>query len=355
VGIKYFKPYKFRSKVIVEFSRPHRIPQSLVEDYKVKERKRDACSTLLKAIEGKMREVTLSAPSYEALQNIYLARDIYMPSDSSRLSDKDINEIYKRFFKGFSILKGMPEAKVYLENIELYRKELKAFNLRDHDVNYLKMNFCIIIYNFFYSVCMILFYLSFALIGLAILEPLGMYNSITGETARREALAGSVVKVVGVDVIASHKLVNTFKILPVLFSVITAIYYFTFSAYLGGDSVVKRMMHSCVFFVFCPLYAYMCIIARDNLKRHLHVLKSRFYCFFYTEHVLTIQGMRNNLKKTIRELVNTKGPEIFKDFDEIKKKQVEKLYRDDKSSSSHQLEIELEVDEALDSLKELGM
>jgi len=64
MGMKYFAPYKFRSQVIVEFSRPYRIPENLVEAYKVKATKREACSTLLKQIEQKMREVNLTAPSY---------------------------------------------------------------------------------------------------------------------------------------------------------------------------------------------------------------------------------------------------------------------------------------------------
>lgn len=121
VGLKYFAPYKFRSKVIVEFSRPYRVPLSLVADYKDQDKKRTACSTLLKSIEQKMREVTLSAPNYSVLRNIYLARDLYMPTDSSKLSEKEINEIYKRFFKGFNILKDDPNLKAFLDNVELYR------------------------------------------------------------------------------------------------------------------------------------------------------------------------------------------------------------------------------------------
>jgi len=351
VGLKYFNPHKFRSKLIVEFSRPYRIPQELVDNYQVKEKKREACSTLLKEIEKKMREVTLTAPSYEILRNIYLARDVYMPSNVEKLSDTEINEGYKRFFKGFNILKDQPEAKEFLEDIDLYRKELRAFNLRDQDVLNLKMNFCIIIYNFFYSVFAILFYMAFALIGLAILEPMGLYNSITGEVARKEALAGSVVKVVGADVVASHKMVNTFKIFPLICMFITGIYYFYFSPYLGGDSIMHRMFHSTIFFIFCPLYAYMCILARDRVKHHFYILKARFYVFFYTEHVLTIQGMRNNLKKKVRHLVNVKGPEIFNDFEEIKQRQLERLYKENRSATSRQNEaLEIEVEEALEEL-----
>lgn len=65
-GLKYFKPQKFRSQVVVEFSRPFRIPQELVEKYK--QNKREACGELLAIVEGLMKDVTLNAPSYKELQ-----------------------------------------------------------------------------------------------------------------------------------------------------------------------------------------------------------------------------------------------------------------------------------------------
>jgi glycerol-3-phosphate O-acyltransferase/dihydroxyacetone phosphate acyltransferase len=65
-GLKYFKPHKFRSQVVVEFSKPYRIPQELVELYK--KNKRQACAEMLTEVETKMREVTLNAPSYKELR-----------------------------------------------------------------------------------------------------------------------------------------------------------------------------------------------------------------------------------------------------------------------------------------------
>lgn len=64
-GLKYFKPHKFRSQVIVEFSRPFKIPKDLVEKYK--KNKREACGELLNQVEKLMRDVTLNAPSYREL------------------------------------------------------------------------------------------------------------------------------------------------------------------------------------------------------------------------------------------------------------------------------------------------
>lgn len=48
-GLKYFKPYQFRSKAIIEFSEPYEIPQELFEEYKID--KKSACSKLLKNVE----------------------------------------------------------------------------------------------------------------------------------------------------------------------------------------------------------------------------------------------------------------------------------------------------------------
>ncbi len=47
---------------------------------KYKKNKREACGELLVEVEKKMREVTLNAPSYKELKQIYMAREIYLPS-----------------------------------------------------------------------------------------------------------------------------------------------------------------------------------------------------------------------------------------------------------------------------------
>jgi len=77
-GLKYFKPHKFRSQVIVEFSTPYYITEDLVAKYK--KSKREGCGEMLVAVEKKMREVTLNAPTYKELKQIYMARELYMPS-----------------------------------------------------------------------------------------------------------------------------------------------------------------------------------------------------------------------------------------------------------------------------------
>ena len=65
-----------------------------------------------------MREVTLNAPSYKELKQIYMAREIYMPQVKKDMSDKkddgkrytveEINEIQKKFFIGFNAYRSHP-------------------------------------------------------------------------------------------------------------------------------------------------------------------------------------------------------------------------------------------------------
>lgn len=79
-GLKYFKRHQFRSRVIIEFGRPFRPTNKMVELYKNGD-KRKAITLFLKEIENRMRDVTITAPSYHELQAIYMARNIYMPED----------------------------------------------------------------------------------------------------------------------------------------------------------------------------------------------------------------------------------------------------------------------------------
>ena len=44
--------------------------------------KRKAMSLMLKDLEDRMREVTMTAPSVNELQAIYMARNLYLPENS---------------------------------------------------------------------------------------------------------------------------------------------------------------------------------------------------------------------------------------------------------------------------------
>jgi len=64
--MKYFKRQEFRSKVILEFGRPYRPSNKLIELYKSGE-KRKAVALMLKDLTARMHEVAMTAPSWDEL------------------------------------------------------------------------------------------------------------------------------------------------------------------------------------------------------------------------------------------------------------------------------------------------
>ncbi len=92
-GLKYFKRHEFRSRCIIEYGRPYKPTKKLIEMYKSGE-KRKAVALLLKDLEDRMHEVTMTAPSYNELQAIYMARNLYLPKNITGFTEEQENEIY---------------------------------------------------------------------------------------------------------------------------------------------------------------------------------------------------------------------------------------------------------------------
>jgi glycerol-3-phosphate O-acyltransferase/dihydroxyacetone phosphate acyltransferase len=65
-GLKYFKQHEFRSRAVIEYGRPYMPSKKLVELYKSGE-KRKAVAIMLKDLQERMREVMMTAPSYNEL------------------------------------------------------------------------------------------------------------------------------------------------------------------------------------------------------------------------------------------------------------------------------------------------
>ena len=213
-GLKYFNRHQFRSKVILEFGRPYVAPDKYIESYKDPEKKRAAVSKFLQDIEERMREITLTAPSYNELQAIYMSRTLYMPKGSTKYTPEQRNDIYQRFFNGFRVFRDNQELKNLIEEVTEYRHELKTLNITDSQVKEMRITFLHLIWNFLYSFIRMMFSLAFALPGIILMIPLGLFVAYFAEKERRKALASSDVKVKAVDVMGSVKIVATLVLYP---------------------------------------------------------------------------------------------------------------------------------------------
>jgi glycerol-3-phosphate O-acyltransferase/dihydroxyacetone phosphate acyltransferase len=79
-GLKYFKQHEFRSRCIIEYGRPFKPSQKMIDLYKQGEKKK-AVTLFLNELKERMHEVTITAPSYHELKAIYMARNLYLPSN----------------------------------------------------------------------------------------------------------------------------------------------------------------------------------------------------------------------------------------------------------------------------------
>lgn len=92
-GLKYFNRDNFRSNVIVEYGRPFKPTKKMIDNWK-KGDKRKAVSQFLSGLRERMKQVTMTAPSYNEMQSIYMARNLYLPKNIRNLSPEAENEIY---------------------------------------------------------------------------------------------------------------------------------------------------------------------------------------------------------------------------------------------------------------------
>eukprot|EP00347_Sterkiella_histriomuscorum_P005857 403355010 len=315
-GLKYFNHNEFRSKVILEFGRPYQATQEMVDMYKSGD-KRKAVALFLKDIEERMREIIFTAPSYNELQAIYMARKLYLPKKNPKFTKEQENGMYMRFFKGYNHFKDHQELKDLMQMITQYRHELKIFNIQDYQVKNMQLSIIQLFMNFIYSMIRFIMSLIFAFPGLIMLAPIATGISIYAEKERKKALAGSDVKVKATDVMASVKVLLTLIFYPFYCFGFTITFYWMCINYFEMRKTTSFEL-SILFFILFPIYAVLCVRSSDGIMRHYKAMTSRILAFFYTDKIHDLQIMRKELKKKVKGIVNDFGPQLFKNFDQLR-------------------------------------
>ena len=78
VGLSYFHPHKFRSRVVVEFGHAMDVPPELVAKFQQGGApKREAVGKFLDQIYDALKTVTIRAPDYETLMVSLFAVDLF--------------------------------------------------------------------------------------------------------------------------------------------------------------------------------------------------------------------------------------------------------------------------------------
>jgi glycerol-3-phosphate O-acyltransferase/dihydroxyacetone phosphate acyltransferase len=182
VGLNYFNRDKFRSEVIIEFSKPYEVPKELALMYMIDKKK--ATEILLSEIECRMKAVTLIAPSYKELRSILFIRKLYAPPDTNLSSPKAYLELCKRFSKAYYELKELPDTKNLMNEIAKYIDVLENTGLMDHEVRRLDFSFMMILRKSLFSLFMLILLLILILPGSLITYPYVKFLEFKAEKER---------------------------------------------------------------------------------------------------------------------------------------------------------------------------
>lgn len=317
VGMNYFHAHKFRSRAVVEFGPPLEVPRRLVEMYKNNQR-RQAIGQLLDMVHQGLSAVTVSTPDYDTLMLIQAARRLYNPI-GKKLPLPIVVELNRRLALGYEKYKNDPRIVSLQKSVKEYNKQLRYLNLRDHQVQYAKMSWPIVVLTFIYRLAKLLVLSAGVLPGLILFAPVFIATKIISRQKAKIALAGSTVKIQGRDVMATWKLLVSLAFAPVLYNLYTSLLaYKVYQDRLWGH-VPEWVPIWAVFlggWIFFPSITFAALrfgeVGMDIVKS----LRPLLMCINPSSsyNIQQLRERRAELSSQVTEVINTLGPEMFPDF-----------------------------------------
>lgn len=335
-GLHYFHRNKFRSRAVLEFGEPIVVDGAMGQQYK--ESPREAVSTLLDKITQSLYAVTINSTDYDTLMTIQAARRLYQPvvtkENDGRLPLPLVVEMNRRLLAGYSQYKDDPRIVHLKSAVQHYNAQLYSLGLKDHQVMKLKPNGETLnsLITLISRLAQLSFFVILTLPGTILFTPIFITCHYYAKKKAEEGLKKSLVKLKGVDLLATWKLVVALVMAPSL--------YVTYSVFL----VFLTSRHSNVMpFVWYPqtkylsrlvlfVYYYILLVAATYASFKtgeigMDIFKSLpplFVSLVYPERKLQLlQQLRQQLSLEVTTVCNDLGPTVFPDFGNFASKQIE--------------------------------
>ncbi|KAJ2753645.1 Glycerol-3-phosphate/dihydroxyacetone phosphate acyltransferase [Coemansia pectinata] len=321
-GLNYFHPSKFRSRAVIDFGQPIDIPPELVEQYrKGGAAKREACDELLRVVSEGLKQVTLNTPDYETLKMVQAGRRLYQPTQHSLTMAQQV-ELTRRFIKGYSVYRDLPEVKELRDRIEDYNLQLRYYGIRDHQVDTMRIGRAEAGALFVWRLLWLLIMGLVALPGTVLNLPVFIVTGVVSKKKARAALAASTVKVRARDVIATWKILIALGLVPLLYTTYSVLaVLFVRRAPLWAAGLVAGIADwpsSRIYLWSWALAAFMSYTALVFGEQAVDIVKSVRPLFLTLilgeEHTELLARQREELSDDITELVNELGPKIYPEF-----------------------------------------
>ncbi|KAH3678484.1 hypothetical protein WICMUC_001501 [Wickerhamomyces mucosus] len=325
-GLHYFHRNKFRSRSVVEFGPPIKITAAHGELYK--QNPREAVGKLLDEITVALKSVVLTAPDYETLMVIQAARRLYAKKVPLSLA-VDMN---RKLVTGYTHYKDDPKI-VHLKGAVMdYTKSLTQLGLKDHQVELAVRNrwesLLVLIPKFF----QLIFYATLSLPGSVLFAPIFWVTNYYSKEKQKAALAGSVVKIRAIDVVATWKIIIATLFAPTFYILYSIIGTFLTKKYNISNA---GSLNSIVLFISIYLALVLTTYAAfrtgetgmDIFKSLPPLINS---VFGNRKELYQLKKTREKLSLEITEVINSLGPQVFPDFDKFDTKRKEIAKKDAK-------------------------
>ena len=219
-GLSYFNPHKFRSRAVVEFGDPVRVSPDQVAAFKQgREAKRKAVGVLLQTIQDALGAVTQQAPDYETLALVQATRRLYRPL-RMKLPLPVVVEMNRKLMAGYTECKDEPRVVQLKQAVLDYNRKLRALGIKDHQVewgNAQQKPAWLALLTLLYRCGQVLTLGLATLPSLALFWPIFLTTKMVSTRKQRAALANSVVKLKGRDVVSTWKILVAMGLAPTLY------------------------------------------------------------------------------------------------------------------------------------------
>ncbi|KAL9715121.1 Glycerol-3-phosphate/dihydroxyacetone phosphate acyltransferase [Leucoagaricus gongylophorus] len=316
VGLSYFHAHRFRSRAVVEFGTALDVPPEYVEMFKQGgSQKREAVSKFLDLIYDGLKTVTIRAPDYDTLMLIQAVRRLYK-TPSQHLTLGQVVELNRRLLEGYVHFKDEPRVQKLRTDVLKYNRLLRDIGVRDHQVPRAEKASWKTLGLLTYRMILLTAWTLLALPGTVLNAPMFVVASIISRKKAKEALATSVVKIAGRDVLASWKVLIALGVTPVLY---------TFYAILATLIVIRAQLpmqwRIATPFLTITNLPFMNYAALKFGEAGMDVLKS------LPPLIITlIPGQQRSLNKAKQQriqlanelaaVINEFAPKLYEDFDQ---------------------------------------
>lgn len=319
VGLNYFHPHKFRSRVVVEFGKPIIVDKNYGEDY-IKD-SRATTGKLLDEVTFALKDVCVTCDDYDTLMALQATRRLYTSGSRSEIPTTLVIEMNRRLVKAYKKYANDPEVIAMKEGIVDYNKKLLELGLHDHQVETLTetdrvKTFATLMQRSFYFLVMAVL----ALPGVIMFAPVFITARRISRRKAKEALAASTVKIKAQDVVGTWKVLVSLGLAPILY---------IFYSVIGTIFLVKGNHLSflpipiifSIFYSFSLLITYSALRAGEigiDLYKSLKPLSiSVFSQVTNRIQIKRLKAQRRDLAARVTEFCHRAGSTIFEDYDKF--------------------------------------